>query len=134
MLENENINSDMESLIEDIFDKYMDLLEKIDLDTLSDEAIEHLEYILDLMNMEDLEEELDERRKVRVVRKGKVKRRLPKREGYKVVGNRYVRMKPTERKKRSRSAKRGARKARTKSASRRRQMKKSLKIRKGRSL
>lgn len=129
LLEDEFLTEEVEDIIVDIVDKYIDLLEKLDIDNLSDEVAEHLDYVL-----EQLDVDLDEVAKKKVIRKGKMIKRLPPKKGYKVVGNRYVRMKPTESKKRSRSAKRGARKARVKNASRQRKMKKSLRKRKGRGL
>lgn len=132
LLDEELITDEIENDIVDIFDKYYDLLEKLNIDTLPDDVVEHLKYVLDLMG-EDIEE-LDEVVKKKMIRKGKMIKRLPPKKGYKVKGNRYVRMKPKESKTRSRSAKRGARKARAKTASRNRQMKKSLRKRAGRGL
>jgi hypothetical protein len=129
LLDDDFLTEDVEDIIVDIVDKYIDLLEKLDIDNLSDEVADHLDYILDILDID-----LDEVAKKKVIRKGKMVKRLPPKEGYKVVGNRYVRMKPTESKKRSRSAKRGARKARVKNASRQRNMKKSLRKRAGRGL
>lgn len=129
LLDEELITDEIENDIVDIFDKYYDLLEKLNIDTLPDEIVEHLDYILDLMG-----EELNEVAKKKMIRKGKMIKRLPPKKGYKVKGNRYVRMKPKESKTRSRSAKRGARKARVKTASRNRKMKKSLRKRSGRGL
>lgn len=132
MLDEDLITDDMENIIEDIFDKYMSLLEKLDIDNISEEIADHLDYILDIMELN--EDDLDEAAKVKVIRKGKMIKRLPPRKGYKVVGNKYVRMKPSESKTRSRSAKKGARKSKAKNATKQRQMKKSLRKRKGRKL
>ena len=72
----------------------------------------------------------DESRLVKVVRKGEVRRRLPPKEGYKVVGNRYVKMSSREKRKRIIAAKKTARKRKGRSQSKsNRKRKRSLRKR-----
>lgn len=132
MLDDKHIDDEIEKDINSIYDLFISILEKLDFDKLSDEEAEHLESLLDGMDLES--EDLEEAVKKRMIRKGKVIKRLPPRKGYKIKGNRYVRVDPTEKKKRSRGAIRGARKSRMKAAKKLRTMKKSLRKRKARNL
>ena len=80
------------------------------------------------------DEELDESRMKRVVRGGKVKRRLKPKKGYKVQNGRYVRLSAQERLKRKRGAKRAARKRRSKRGAIQRKTKRSMRKRASRGL
>ena len=74
--------------------------------------------------------ELDEAKRKKVIRKGKLKKKLFCKPGQKAKGNKCVTMKSTEKTKRKLKAKKGAIKRKTKAAKIRKKMKKALKKRK----
>jgi len=76
------------------------------------------------------DEELDESRYKKVVRGGKVKRRLKPKKGYKVQDGRYVKVSSQERLKRKKGARKAARKRRSKKGAIQRKTKRSMRKRK----
>ncbi len=112
--------------LSDMLETAFDFIDSLDFDQLSDEQIDLLENFLD---MSDSDEELSERKKERVVRGGKRVKKLKCPSGKKAVGGRCVRMSASEKRTRSKAAKKGARKAKSKRASTERKRKKSLKKR-----
>jgi hypothetical protein len=72
----------------------------------------------------------DEAKRKKVIRKGKMKKKLFCKPGQKAVGNRCVTMKSKEKTKRKLKAKKGAIKRKSKAARIKKKMKKSLKKRK----
>jgi hypothetical protein len=110
---------------DDLLERMIDFLSIIDLDSLSEEQIQKVDKIIDLMEQDEI---LNERTK-RVVRGGKIIRRKVCPKGRKVVNNMCVKITSIEKRKRSKGAKRGNRKKRSQQAAINRKRKKSLRRR-----
>jgi len=82
-----------------------------------------------LEEMYEEEDQLSEKTKERVVRGGKKTRKLKCKSGYKAVGNKCVKMSSSEKHTRSKAAKKGARKSKSKKASTQRKRAKSMRKR-----
>ena len=122
----EEPNSDeyMSDLMETVFE----LIDSLDMEELSDEQQDLVDEILEFYD-EDSEEELDEKRKERVVRGGKRTKKLKCKKGYKAVNGKCVRMSSSERRVRSKAAKKASRKRRSKTSSITRKRKRSMRKR-----
>lgn len=93
-----------------------EFLNVLDYEELSEDQKEIVDLLVEYFDDDyyyQLEETLDESRYERIVRGGKVKRRLRPKKGYKVVNNKYIKMSEKERKARRRSARKAAKKRRT---------------------
>ena len=109
---------EQDTLMEDV----MDFLSLIDFGDLNEDQIRYLDVLLDHAD----EYELNEKTK-RVVRDKKKIRKKVCKEGYKVVDNKCVKMDAGEKRTRSRSAKKGAKKKKGQKASIARKRAKSMK-------
>lgn len=118
--------NETDEYLSDLMEMVFEFIDTIDMDNLSEEQDELLEQILD---MYDSDEELSEVKKERVVRAGKRVRKVTCPEGKKAVNGKCVRMSASEKRTRSKSAKKGARKAKSKRAATTRKRAKSMKKR-----
>ena len=130
---------DFEEYVEGLHELIFDFIESFDYEELSwdqKEAADNIiEYIDDdYYEMYEDDEELDESRMKRVVRGGKVKRRLKPKKGYKVQDGRYVKISAQEKMKRRKGAKKAAKKRRTKKGAIQRKTKRSMRKRASRGL
>jgi hypothetical protein len=117
-----------EEYFDELNKKIFDFIDSLDIDELEEDQAELLDDLMEFISEEEFEDqELDEIAKKRVVRGGKIIRKIPPKKGYKVVNGRYVKMSASEKRVRSKAAKRGARKSRSKKASTIRKRKKSMK-------
>jgi hypothetical protein len=117
-----------EEYFDELNKKIFDFIDSLDIDELEEDQAELLDDLMEFISEEEFEDqELDEIAKKRVVRGGKIIRKIPPKKGYKVVNGRYVKMSASEKRVRSKAAKRGARKSRSKKASTVRKRKKSMK-------
>lgn len=117
-----------EEYFDELNKKIFDFIDSLDIDELEEDQAELLDDLMEFISEEEFEDqELDEIAKKRVVRGGKIIRKIPPKKGYKVVNGRYVKMSASEKRVRSKAAKRGARKSRSKKASTTRKRKKSMK-------
>lgn len=117
-----------EEYFDELNKKIFDFIDSLDIDELEEDQAELLDDLMEFISEEEFEDqELDEIAKKRVVRGGKIIRKIPPKKGYKVVNGRYVKMSASEMRVRSKAAKRGARKSRSKKASTVRKRKKSMK-------
>lgn len=137
-------DENLEQKILDIYNAYTELLISIDLNELDESSLEEFFDILDALDIdpEDLgidsenyevkesKDFINEWVKKWVIRKGKKVKKLPKREGYKVKDGRYIRMSASEKMKRKRGARKGARKMKNKISQVLRKRKKSMRKRK----
>lgn len=121
----ESINEEDEYL-SDLMESVFNFLDTIDIDNLTEEQEEMLEEILE---MYDADEEINEVKKTRVVRGGKRVRKVTCPQGKKAVNGKCVRMSSSEKRTRSKAAKRGARKKKTQKAAIERKRKKSMRKR-----
>lgn len=134
---------DEEEYLEVLNELIFDFIDSIDLESLSDEQAEKLDDLLEFISDSDVEydeeetedgeestedEDLDEAIKKRVVRKGKIIRKLICRKGFKAMGGRCIKMAASERRLRAKMAKRGAKKRRAKKSSMLRSRAKSMRI------
>jgi len=125
LLSSDQIN-ETDEYLSDMLETAFDFIDTLDFDDLSDEQVELLENFLDMCGSE---EEISEVRKERVVRGGKRTRKVKCKSGYKAVGGRCVRMSSSERRTRSKAAKRGARKKKGQKKSIERKRKRSIRKR-----
>lgn len=130
---NEAESDGSDEYLSDLMELVFEFIDMVDDRQLTEDQQEMLEEILDMYDGDepDEEEEMSEQRarKERVVRGGKRKRKLKCPEGKKAVGGRCVRMSASERRVRSKAAKRGAKKRRSKKASTEMKRKRSIKKR-----
>ena len=127
-----------EEYLEVLNELIFDFIDSLDLESLSDEQAEKLDDLLEFITDSDIEygdeeepgedEDLDEAIKKRVVRKGKIVRKLICRKGFKAMAGRCVKMAASERRLRAKMAKRGAKKRRAKKSSMLRHRAKSMRI------
>lgn len=136
-----------EEYLEVLNELIFDFIDSIDLESLSDEQAEKLDDLLEFITDSDVEydeeydeeetedgeeitedENLDEAIKKRVVRKGKIIRKLICRKGFKAMSGRCIKMAASERRLRAKMAKRGAKKRRAKKSSMLRHRAKSMRI------
>lgn len=132
-----------EEYLEVLNELIFDFIDSIDLESLSDEQAEKLDDLLEFITDSDVEydeeetedgeestedEDLDEAIKKRVVRKGKIIRKLICRKGFKAMSGRCIKMAASERRLRAKMAKRGAKKRRAKKSSMLRSRAKSMRI------
>lgn len=132
-----------EEYLEVLNELIFDFIDSIDLESLSDEQAEKLDDLLEFITDSDVEydeeetedgeegtedEDLDEAIKKRVVRKGKIIRKLICRKGFKAMSGRCIKMAASERRLRAKMAKRGAKKRRAKKSSMLRHRAKSMRI------
>lgn len=129
-----------EEYLEELNELIFEFVDSLDLESLSEEQAEHLDELLSFitdMDIEyedeeeedDLDEELlSELVKKRVVRKGKIIRRVFCKPGFKAMGNRCIKMTAKERRVRKKAAKRTARKVKAKKATVQRHRAKSMRI------
>lgn len=103
-----NIEEYEESDFDEMLESLIDFVSLIDLDSLNEEQIEQIDKIIDLME----EDEILSERTERVVRQGKRVRRKICRAGYKVQDGKCVKISASEKRHRSKSAKRAAKKKR----------------------
>jgi len=117
-----------EEYFDELNKKIFDFIDSLDIDELEEDQAELLDDLMEFISEEEFEDqELDEIVKKKVVRNGKIVRKIPPKQGYKVVNGRYVKMSASEQRVRSKAAKRGARKSRSKKASTARKRAKSMK-------
>lgn len=127
--------------LEELNDLLFDFIDSLDLESLSEDQAEKLDDLLEFITDMDIEyedeedidenlteEELNELAKRRVVRGGKIIRRIFCKPGYKPMNNRCVRMAAAERRVRKKAAKKSARKRRSKTASINRHRARSMRI------
>jgi len=118
--------NEIDEYLSDLMEMVFKFIDSLDLDNLSEEQDELLEEILEMYEEED---QLSEKTKERVVRGGKKTRKLKCKSGYKAVGNKCVKMSSSEKHTRSKAAKKGARKSKSKKASTQRKRAKSMRKR-----
>ena len=118
--------SESDEFVSDLMESVFDFIDSLDFDNLSEDQVELLDNVLEMYNEED---ELSEKAKERVVRGGKRVKKLKCKEGYKAVGNRCVKMSSSEKRTRSKAAKKGSRKAKSKRVSTQRKRAKSMRKR-----
>jgi hypothetical protein len=128
-LEEEDIEID--EYLSDLEEAVFDLIDSLDEDQLNEDQQDIIDDILELTEDEsdDIDDELDEARTERVVRGGKKVRKLKRKPGYKVKNGRYVKISSSEKRARSKAAKKGARKRKPQRSSIQRKRKKSLRRR-----
>jgi len=127
---------DEEEYLEELNELLFDFIDSLDLETLSEEQAERLDDLLEFITEMDIEyedddseeEEIDEALKKRVVRKGKIVRKLICKKGFKAMGGKCVKMAASERRIRKKMAKRGAKKRRSKKSAMLRHRAKSMRI------
>ena len=127
-----------EEYLEVLNELIFDFIDSIDLESLSDEQAEKLDDLLEFITDSDVEydeeegtedEDLDEAIKKRVVRKGKIIRKLICRKGFKAMGGKKcVKIAASERRLRAKMAKRAAKKRRSKKSIMLRNRAKSMRI------
>ena len=124
---------DIDEYLSDLTEAIFDLIDTLDDDQLNDEQKDIISDIMELTDDDDGEyideESMDEARKEKVVRGGKKTKRLKRKKGYKIVDGRYVKMSASEKRSRSKAAKKGARKRKSQRSSITRKRKKSMKRR-----
>jgi len=121
----------VDEYLSDLTEAIFDLIDTLDDDQLSDNQKDIISDILELTDEDGdyIDEELDEARKEKVIRGGKKTKRLKRKKGYKVINGKYVKMSSSEKRTRSRAAKKGARKRKSQRSSITRKRKKSMKRR-----
>ena len=129
---------DEEEYLEELNELLFDFIDSLDFEALSDEQAEKLDDLLEFITDMEIEyedgeeseeeEELEEAVKKRVVRKGKIVRKLICKKGFKAMGNKCVRMAASERRIRKKMAKRSAKKRRAKKSSMLRHRAKSMRL------
>ena len=129
---------DEEEYLEELNELLFDFIDSLDLETLSEEQAERLDDLLEFITEMDIEyddddseeeEEIDEALKKRVVRKGKIVRKLMCKPGFKAMGGtKCIKMAASERRIRKKMAKRGAKKRRSKKSAMLRHRAKSMRI------
>ena len=133
-----------EEYLEVLNELIFDFIDSIDLESLSDEQAEKLDDLLEFITDSDVEydeeetedgeestedEDLDEAIKKRVVRKGKIIRKLICKPGFKAMGGKKcVKIAASERRVRKKAAKKAAKKRRAKKSSMLRHRAKSMRI------
>lgn len=130
-----------EEYLEELNELIFDFIDSLDLESLSDDQAEKLDDLLEFITDMDVEyedeedidenlteEELQELAKKRVVRGGKIVRRIFCKPGFKAMGNKCIRMAAKERRVRKKGAKRSARKRKSKSATIQRHRARSMRI------
>lgn len=131
-----------EEYLEELNELIFDFIDSLDLESLSDDQAEKLDDLLEFITDMDVEyeddedidenlteEEINELAKKRVVRGGKIVRRVFCKPGFKAMGGtRCVRMAAKERRVRKKAAKRSARKRKSKSATIQRHRARSMRI------
>lgn len=130
-----------EEYLEELNELIFEFVDSLDLETLSDAQADALDELLSFITDMDIEydeseddtEEVDEELiselvKKRVVRKGKIIRRVFCKPGFKAMGNRCIKMTSKERRVRKKAAKRTARKVKAKKATTQRHRAKSMRI------
>jgi hypothetical protein len=122
---------EIDEYLSDLEEAVFDLIDSLDEDQLNEDQQDIIDDILELTEDEsdDIDDELDEARTERVVRGGKKVRKLKRKPGYKVKNGRYVKISSSEKRKRSRGAKKGARKRKSQKSSIERKRKRSMKKR-----
>ena len=125
---------------EELNELIFDFIDTLDFETLSEEQITTLDNLLEFITeidftddeeidtTEEDEKDLEEAVRKRVVRKGKIVRKLMCKPGYKGMGNRCVKMSASERRVRRKVAKKSARLRKSKSASIQRHRARSMRI------
>ncbi|MDY0215178.1 MAG: hypothetical protein RBS24_06695 [Bacilli bacterium] len=133
-----------EEYLEELNELIFDFIDSLDLEELSEDQAEKLDDLLTFITDMDIEyedgeeedleedlteEELNELKKKRVVRGGKIIRRVFCKPGFKAMGGtRCVKMAAKERRVRKKAAKRSARKRKAKSATIQRHRTRSMRI------
>ena len=128
-----------EEYLEVLNELIFDFIDSLDLESLSDEQAEKLDDLLEFITDSDIEygdeeepgedEDLDEAIKKRVVRKGKIVRKLICKPGFKAMGGKKcVKIAASERRLRAKMAKRAAKKRRSKKSIMLRNRAKSMRI------
>lgn len=132
-----------EEYLEELNELIFDFIDSLDLEELSEDQAEKLDDLLTFITDMDIEyedgeeedleedlteEELNEIKKKRVVRGGKIIRRVFCKPGFKAMGSRCVKMAAKERRLRKKVAKRSARKRKAKSATIQRHRARSMRI------
>jgi hypothetical protein len=131
---------DEEEYLETLNELLFNFIDSLDLETLSEEQAELLDELLEFATEIDYEEddvdgdesedeeELEEALRKRVVRKGKIVRKLICKPGFKSLAGKCVKMAASERRIRKKMAKRGAKKRRSKKSAMLRHRARSMKI------
>jgi ribosomal protein L16 Arg81 hydroxylase len=110
---------------DELIESFLNFISLLDLDSLNEQQLETLDNVLDILEEDDILTERFER----VVRGGKKVKRRVCRSGYKAKDGKCVTMKSSEKRRRSKGAKRGSRKKRSQKSSIERSRKRSLKRR-----
>jgi hypothetical protein len=128
---NEQDNVEIDEYLSDLEEAVFDLINSLDEDQFNEDQQDIIDDILELTedDSEYIDEEINEVQRERVVRGGKKVRKLKRKPGYKVKNGRYVKISSSEKRKRSRGAKKGARKRKSQKSSIERKRKRSMKKR-----
>jgi hypothetical protein len=128
---NEQDNVEIDEYLSDLEEAVFDLINSLDEDQFNEDQQDIIDDILELTedDSEYIDEEINEVQRERVVRSGKKIRRLKRKPGYKVKNGRYVKISSSEKRARSKAAKKGARKRKPQRSSIQRKRKKSLRRR-----
>lgn len=113
--------------LSDLFESIYNFLDEVDIDNLNEEQFEKFQEILEMTDGDI--DSLQEVKKEKVVRGGKKTRKVKCKQGYKAVSGKCVRMSSSEKRTRSKAAKRGARKAKSKKTATSRKRQRSIKRR-----
>lgn len=125
LTESEHDNSDEHT--SELMEVVFELIDSLDMDQLTEDQQDMVDEILEMYDEDP--EELDEKKKERVVRGGKRTRKLKCKSGYKAVNGKCVKMSSSERRVRSKAAKKAARKRKGKTSSITRKRKRSIRRR-----